>query len=101
MLYEHHDRTFTEFWEGDLDLQAGSDGYDCDTTHQPTVDALEDFPDSKRTRGGLFESSIGTLQYRFTIRPIIHQPARYEGPRAEYRRIREHRLALSASGDNR
>jgi len=66
MLREYHDRTFTEFWEDDLDLQAGSDGYDCDTTHQPTVDALEDFPDSKRTRGSLFESSIGTLQYRLT-----------------------------------
>ncbi|WP_435182081.1 tyrosine-type recombinase/integrase [Halorussus sp. AFM4] len=63
-LREYHDRTFTEFWTDDLDLQGGPDGYDWGTTHQPTVDALEDFLDSKRTRGGLSESSIETLQYR-------------------------------------
>lgn len=63
-LREYHDRTFTEFWEDDLGLQDAPDGYDWGITHESTVDALEDFLDSKRTRGGLSESSIETLRYR-------------------------------------
>lgn len=63
-LREYHDRTFTEFWQDDLDLQDAPDGYDWGITHEPTIDALEDFLDYKRTRGGLAESSIDTLRYR-------------------------------------
>lgn len=63
-LREYHDRTFTEFWNNDLGLQESPDSYDWGITHEPTIDALEDFLDSKRTRGGLSESSIETLRYR-------------------------------------
>jgi len=63
-LREHHDRTFGDFWREDLGLAAEADGYDWGIDHEPTVAALEGFLDSKRSRGGLSESSIETLRYR-------------------------------------
>jgi integrase len=63
-LREHHDRTVAEFWREDLGLGTETDGYDWGIDHQKTVAALEGFLDSKRSRGGLSESSVDTLRYR-------------------------------------
>ncbi|WP_135806517.1 tyrosine-type recombinase/integrase [Halorussus marinus] len=63
-LREHHDRTVGEFWHGELGVDSGTDGYDWGIDHEPTIAALEGFLDSKRSRGGLSESSIDTLRYR-------------------------------------
>ena len=77
MLYalrEYHDRTFVEFWEGDLGYgETESDrtrtadaggSHDWATDDRRTVEALESFLTSRRDRKGLAESSIRTLRYR-------------------------------------
>lgn len=63
-LREHHDRTFTQFWTQDLDLETDDDEYDWEIDHGPTIKALEAFLESRRRRGGLSDSSIDTLRYR-------------------------------------
>lgn len=63
-LREHHGRTFTEFWTEDLGLEESADDYDWGIDHKQTVTALEDFLDSRRSRGELSDSSIDTLRYR-------------------------------------
>ncbi|MCH7659091.1 MAG: site-specific integrase [Euryarchaeota archaeon] len=63
-LREHHDRTFSQFWDHDLGLEEADSGYDWGIEHKPTIDALESFLESRRRRGGLSESSINTLRYR-------------------------------------
>jgi integrase len=62
-LRESHDRTFGEFWAGDLGLDA-DDGYDWGTDHGPTIDLLEAYVTSRHDRGGLRDSSADTLRYR-------------------------------------
>jgi hypothetical protein len=63
-LREYHDRTFGEFWSKDLDLEQQSEGYDWGTGHEPTVDLLETYIESRRDRGELSDSSADTLRYR-------------------------------------
>lgn len=63
-LREHHNRTFTQFWNQDLSLEEADSGYDWRIEHESTIEALESFLDSRRRRGGLSESSINTLRYR-------------------------------------
>jgi integrase len=63
-LREHHNRTFTQFWDHDLDLEEADSGYDWGIEHKPTIDALESFLDSRRSRGELAASSVQTLRYR-------------------------------------
>jgi hypothetical protein len=63
-LREYHDRTFGEFWSKDLDLEQQAEGYDWGTDHEPTVDLLETYIESRRERGELSDSSADTLRYR-------------------------------------
>lgn len=63
-LREHHNRTFTQFWDHDLGLEEADNGYNWGIKHEPTVDALESFLDSRRSRGELAASSVQTLRYR-------------------------------------
>ena len=63
-LREHHDRTFSQFWNQDLGLEEADSGYDWGIEHKSTIDALESFLDSRRRRGSLSDSSIDTLRYR-------------------------------------
>ena len=63
-LREHHNRTFSQFWDHDLDLKETDSGYDWGIEHKPTIDALESFLDSRRSRGELAASSVQTLRYR-------------------------------------
>lgn len=63
-LREHHNRTFSQFWDRDLDLEEADSGYDWGIEHKPTIDALESFLDSRRSRGELAASSVQTLRYR-------------------------------------
>lgn len=63
-LRTYHDRTFGDFWNEDLELEQRSRGYDWGTAHEPTVDLLEGYIESRRTRGDLSASSGDTLRYR-------------------------------------
>ncbi|RRJ29505.1 tyrosine-type recombinase/integrase [Halocatena pleomorpha] len=63
-LREYHDRTFGEFWADDLELDERDDSYDWGTTHDPTVDLLEAYLESRSERGDLSASSTDTLRYR-------------------------------------
>lgn len=63
-LREYHDRTFGEFWSADLDLEQRAASYDWGTEHEPTVDLLEAYLESRRERGELSDSSADTLRYR-------------------------------------
>jgi len=63
-LREYHDRTFSEFWSDDLDLEQETEHYDWGTGHKPTVDLLESYIESRRERGELSDSSADTLRYR-------------------------------------
>ncbi|MFC4451525.1 tyrosine-type recombinase/integrase [Halorussus aquaticus] len=62
-LRRHHDRSFGDFWREDLGL--GDDtGYDWATDHDETLDALQAFLDSRRSRHSLRESSIAAKRRR-------------------------------------
>jgi len=63
-LREHHNRTFSQFWEEDLGLEATDEGFEWATTDERTIEALESFLTSRRSRKGLAVSSIDTLRYR-------------------------------------
>ncbi|AXR79885.1 tyrosine-type recombinase/integrase [Natrarchaeobaculum sulfurireducens] len=63
-LREHHNRTFSEFWEEDLGLETPDEGFEWATTDERTIEALESFLTSRRSRKGLAASSIDTLRYR-------------------------------------
>ena len=63
-LREYHDRTFGEFWSEELDLEQETERYDWGTGHEPTVDLLETYIESRRERGELSDSSADTLRYR-------------------------------------
>lgn len=63
-LREYHDRTFGEFWSDDLGLEEHTESYDWGTGHEPTVDLLEAYIESRRERGDLSDSSAETLRYR-------------------------------------
>jgi site-specific recombinase XerD len=63
-LREYHDRTFSEFWSEDLDLEQQEESYDWGTSDEPTVDLLKAYVESQRERGELSESSADTLRYR-------------------------------------
>ncbi|WP_435181840.1 tyrosine-type recombinase/integrase [Halorussus sp. AFM4] len=65
-LRRHHDRSFGEFWREDLGL--GDDtGYDWATDHDPTLEALRGFLDSRRSRHSLRESSIAAKRGRLNL----------------------------------
>jgi integrase len=63
-LREYHDLTFGEFWSDDLGLTQDAEGYDWGTDHEPTVELLEAYIESRRERGELSDSSADTLRYR-------------------------------------
>jgi site-specific recombinase XerD len=63
-LREYHGRTFGEFWSEDLELEAVDEGYDWGINHEPTIDLLEAYLESRRDRGNLSESSGDTIRYR-------------------------------------
>jgi hypothetical protein len=63
-LREYHDRTFGDFWSEDLGLERRAASYDWGTAHEPTVDLLEAYVESRRERGELSDSSAETLRYR-------------------------------------
>jgi integrase len=63
-LREYHDRTFGEFWSDDLELEAVDEGYEWGINHEPTIELLEAYLESRRDRGNLSESSGDTLRYR-------------------------------------
>lgn len=62
-LRTYHNRSFGEFWAHDLDLEQPQ-SYDWELDDDQTVELLEAFLDSRRSRGDLSESSIETLRYR-------------------------------------
>ena len=66
-LRRHHDRSFGEFWRGDLDLGDDHDAYAWATTDVETIDALEQFLDRRGSRYGLATSSVDTLRTRLNL----------------------------------
>jgi site-specific recombinase XerD len=64
-LRRHHDRSFGDFWREDLGL--GDDGYDWETDHSETRDALRNFLDRRRTRHSLRKSSIDAKRRRLNL----------------------------------
>ena len=63
-LREYHNRTFGEFWATDLDLEEPVDAYDWGTGHEPTIELLRSYIESRHDRGDLSASSADTLRYR-------------------------------------
>ncbi|WP_435362175.1 tyrosine-type recombinase/integrase [Haloarchaeobius sp. DFWS5] len=63
-LRTYHDLTFGEFWTDDLGRNETDTGHAWATDDERTVDALDSFLDSRRTRKGLADSSLDTLRYR-------------------------------------
>ncbi|NHN61353.1 MULTISPECIES: hypothetical protein [Halorussus] len=66
-LRRHHDRSFGEFWREDLGLGDEDPGYDWATDHDPTVEAVRSFLESRRSRHSLRESSIAAKRTRLNL----------------------------------
>jgi site-specific recombinase XerD len=52
------------FWSDALGLKQHRERYDWGTSHEPTLDLLEAYNESRRERGDLTDSSAETLRYR-------------------------------------
>ena len=63
-LREYHDLTFGQFWRDELGLDASTDTYDWGIEHEPTIELLEAYLNSRRNRGNLSDSSSDTIRYR-------------------------------------
>lgn len=63
-LREYHDMTFGEFWRDELGLEEPDAGYAWGIEHEPTIELLEAYLNSRRDRGNLSDSSGDTLRYR-------------------------------------
>lgn len=64
-LREHHETTFSAFWNGLSRTQPpGEDSRSWPSSHQKTQDGLDSYLESRRDRGGLAESSIDALHSR-------------------------------------
>lgn len=64
-LREYHSKTFGEFWTDDLGLTSPDSGpYEWDIEHDETIELLEAYLESRRSRGNLADSSVETLRYR-------------------------------------
>ena len=66
-LRRHHGRTFGEFWNGDLGLGDGEEGYTWATADEETIDALERFLDRRKSRYSLAASSVDALRTRLNL----------------------------------
>lgn len=66
-LRRHHDRSFGEFWSDDLELGTDESGYDWDTDDTATIDALDGFVASRRSRHDLTESSLSAKRRRLNL----------------------------------
>lgn len=61
-LKEYHDKTFSEFWKEDLELE--NQGYDWGICHEPTINALERYLERQEQRLSWSESTVQTHRYR-------------------------------------
>lgn len=67
-LGRHYDRSFGEFWEEDLDETPDENaGYPWNTDDQETIEALEDFLESRGQGYDLSESSVDALRTRLNL----------------------------------
>ena len=66
-LRRHHDRSFGEFWNEDLDLGDDEEGYTWATTDDATIDALEQFLNRRKSRYSLASSSVDALRTRLNL----------------------------------
>ncbi len=63
-LRENHNLTLTGFCDTVLDAEPHDDAYDWGITHDETIELLEAYLNSLKTRGELADSSVQTLRYR-------------------------------------
>ena len=66
-LRRHHNRSFGEFWNEDLELDDDAEGYTWATTDEATIDALEQFLNRRKSRYNLATSSVDTLRTRLNL----------------------------------